>query len=178
VNTSEQAPRFEEIPSFGMESFGMNEDFDINAAFQEAVQGVASDTELALEEKVRRMGVIVSEGTSEVYRNFIDFRQMATQMQMMCNHDHALSQSMQGNDTLSSFMESNKSDDGHDHGDGLHSKDTHKDDEYETDPKTGKKTKKKRRHARSDSKRGTVNRQLGRQPSIENWFSKMFLRVR
>jgi hypothetical protein len=147
VNTLEQAPRFEEMPDFGMEAFGMSEDFDINAAFQEAIQGVASDTELALEEKVRRMEVIVSEGTSEVYRDFVDFRQMAAQMEMMCNHDHALNQSIQGNDTLSSFMDGNKADDGHNLGDSLHGKHNHKkdDDEYEIDPKTGKKTKKKKR---------------------------------
>ncbi len=142
MNTLEQAPRFEEMPDFGLEAFGMSEDFDINAAFQEAIQGVASDTELALEEKVRRMEVIVSEGTSEVYRDFVDFRQMAAQMEMMCSHDHAFNQSMQGNDTLSGFMDSHKADDGHGHGsDKTHN---HKDDdEYEIDPKTGKKKKKK-----------------------------------
>lgn len=142
MNTLEQTPRFEEIPDFGMETFGMSEDFDINAAFQEAIQGVASDSELALEEKVRRMEVIVSEGTSDVYRDFVDFRQMAAQMEMMCNHDHALNQSMQGSDTLLGFMDSHKADDGHNHGDSLNNKDNH---EYEIDPKTGKKTKKKKR---------------------------------
>lgn len=144
MNTLEQAPRFEEMPDFGM-GLDMGE-FDINAAFQEAIQGVASDTELALEEKVRRMEVIVSEGTSEVYRDFVDFRQMAAQMEMMCNHDHALNQSMQGSETLSGFMDSHKADDGHNHGDTLHGKHNHKDDdEYEIDPKTGKKSKKKKR---------------------------------
>lgn len=147
MNTLEHAPRFEEMPDFGMEAFGMSEDFDINAAFQEAIQGVASGTELALEEKVRRMEVIVSEGTSEVYRDFVDFRQMAVQMEMMCSHDHALNQSMQDNDTLSGFMDSHKADDGHGHGDSLYGKHNHKkdDDEHEIDPKTGKKSKKKKR---------------------------------
>lgn len=147
MNTLEQAPRFEEMPDFGMEVFGMSEDFDINAAFQEAIQSVASDTELALEEKVRRMEVIVSEGTSEVYRDFVDFRQMAAQMEMMCSHDHAFNQSMQGNDTISSFMDNHKADDGHNHADSLHGKHNNKkdDEEYEIDPKTGKKTKKKKR---------------------------------
>jgi hypothetical protein len=146
MNTLEQAPRFEEMPDFGMEAFGMSEDFDINAAFQEAIQGVVGDAELALEEKVRRMEVIVREGTSEVYRDFVDFRQMASQMEIMCNHDHALNLSLQGNDTLSGFMDSYKADDGHNHSGGLHSKHNHKknDDEYEIDPKTGKKTKKKK----------------------------------
>ena len=147
MNTLEQAPRSDEKPDFGMEAFGMSEDFDINAAFQEAIQGVASDAELALEEKVRRMEVIVSEGTSEVYRDFVDFRQVAAQMEMMCNHDHAFNQSIQGNDTLSGFMDTHKADDGHNHGDSLHGKRNHKedDDEYEVDPRTGKKTKKKKR---------------------------------
>lgn len=146
MNTLEQAPRLEEMPDFGMEAFGMSEGFDINAAFQEAMQGVASDTELALEEKVRRMEVIVSEGTSEVYRDFVDFRQMAAQMEMMCNHDHALNLSMQGNAMLSGFMDNHKADDdGHNHGDSLHGKHSHKDDdEYEIGPKRGKKTKKKK----------------------------------
>ena len=145
MNTLEQAPRFEEMPDFGME-LDMGE-FDINAAFQEAIQGVASDTELALEEKVRRMEVIVTEATSELYREFVDFRQMAAQMEMMCNHDHAFNQSIQGSGMLSGFMDSFKADEGHNHGDNLHGKHSHKkdDDEYEIDPKTGKKTKKKKR---------------------------------
>lgn len=131
-------------PDFGFEN--MAGEFDINAAFQEAIQGVATDKELALEEKVRRMETIVTTGSSEVYRDFVDFRSMAAQMEMMCNHDHALNQSMQGSDTLSSFMDSHNSDDGHNHADGSHDKHSHKDnDEYETDPKTGKKTKKKKR---------------------------------
>jgi len=146
VNTLEQAPRFEEIPDFGMEAFGMSEDFDINAAFQEAIKGVANDIELALDEKVRRMEVILSEGKSEVYREFVDFRQMAAQMEMMCNHDHSLNQSMQGNNTLSSFMDTHKADGGHDHGNSFSRERNNKDnDEYQVDPKTGKKTKKKKR---------------------------------
>ena len=147
MNTLEQAPRYEEMPDFGMEAFGMSEDFDINAAFQEAIAGVASDTELALEEKVRRMEVIVNEGTSEMYRDFVDFRQMAAQMEIMCSHDHTFSQSMRGNETLSGFVDSHKADDGHNHADSLHRKHNHKEDndEYEIDPKTGKKTKKMKR---------------------------------
>ncbi len=147
MNTLEQAPRFEEMPDFGMEAFGMSDNFDINAAFQEAILGVTSDAELALEEKVRRMEVIVSEGTSQVYRDFVDFRLMAAQMEMMCNHDHAFNQSMQASETLSGFMDSHKADDGHNHGDSLHGKHNQKkgDDEYEIDPKTGKKIIKKRR---------------------------------
>lgn len=148
MNTLEQAPRFEEIPDFDIVAFGINENFDINAAFQEAIQGVASNTELALEEKVRRMEVIVSEGTSEAYRDFVDFRQMAAQMEMMCSHDHAFNQASQGSETLHGFMDSHKEDDGHNHGDNLDNKHNHKkDDDYEIDPKTGKKTKKKKNNS-------------------------------
>lgn len=139
MNSLEQAPRFEEVPDFGME-LDMG-GFDINAAFQEAIQGIASDTELALEERVHRMEVILSEGESEMYRDFVDFRQIAAQMEMMCSHDHALNQSMESSDILSGFMDRHKANDGHDHG-----SDNHKDDsDDEIDPKTGKKTKKKRR---------------------------------
>lgn len=116
MSALEQAPRFEEVPDFGM-GLDMGE-FDINAAFQEAIQVVASDTELALEEKVRRMEVIISEGTSEVYRDFVSFGQMAAQMEMICNHDHELNQSMQGNDMHSSFLNSHRPDEGHGHHDG------------------------------------------------------------
>ena len=146
MNTLEQTPRFEEMPDFGMEAFGISDDFDINAAFQEAIAGVASDTELAMEEKVRRMEVIVSEGASEVYRDFVDFREMVAQMEMMCSHDHAYNLSSQASETLSDFMDSHKADDGHSHGDNLDNKHNLKeDDDSEIDPKTGKKTKKKKR---------------------------------
>ena len=139
--TGEQLkPRADE-PDFGMDF--MFEDFDINAAFQEAVAGVASDEELQLEEKVRRMEVIVSEGTSEIYREFVDFRQMAAQMEMLCTHDHAFSQLAQGSDTLSGFMDSHGPEDGHGHQEQDHKHE----EEYEIDPKTGKKTKKKKRRS-------------------------------
>lgn len=149
MNTLEQAPRYEEMPDFGMEAFGMSEDFDINAAFQEALQGVASDAELALEDKVRRMEFILSEGTSDVYRDFVDFRRMAAQMRLLCNDDHALNQSMQGNEALSSFLNKHKDDDGHNHGNSLlgkHNKhNSDEDDEEEsTESKNGKKSKRKR----------------------------------
>jgi hypothetical protein len=145
MNSLEQASRIEDMPEFGIE-FDMA-DFDINAAFQEAIVGVATDKELALDEKVRRMELIVNEGASEVYRGFVDFRAMAAQMEMVCNHDHALNQSLQGSETLSGFMDGHKGEDGHDHGSHLHGNHNHKeDDEYEIDPQTGKKTKKKKRH--------------------------------
>lgn len=145
MNTLEQAPRYEDMPDFGMQ-FGM-EDFDINAAFTEAINGVISDKELALDEKVRRMEVIVSEGMSEVYRNFVDFRQMAAQIQMMCNHDHTFNQSIKGSDTLSGLLDNHKKDDGHNHKDSKLDDHNHSDkeeDDDEIDPVTGKKKKKKK----------------------------------
>lgn len=146
MNAIERTQPYEDMPDFGMDAFGMHENFDINAAFQEAVQGIVSDAELALEEKVRRMEVIVSEGTNDLYRDFVDFSMMARQIDMMCSHDHAFGQSLQNSETLSGFMSNYKSDDGHNHSEELHSKHNRKDDdEYEIDPKTGKKTKKKKR---------------------------------
>ncbi|MGC1176437.1 MAG: hypothetical protein WA843_00025 [Candidatus Saccharimonadales bacterium] len=135
----------EQIPDFGMETFdigAMGADFDINVAFQEAMFGVATDKELVLEEKVRRMEVIIGESNSEVYRDFVDFRSMAAQMEMFCNHDHALNQATQGSETLNSFMSSHNDGDVHNHGES-HGKHNKKDDD-EIDRKTGKKKKKKR----------------------------------
>jgi len=111
--------------------FGDLAGFDINAAFQNAMTAVITDTELALDDKVQRIEVMVREGTSEVYRDFVDFRALAAQMELFCMHDQAFSDQAQGHGLLSEFM--------HDHAD--HDTD---DDEWEIDPKTGKKRKKKR----------------------------------
>ncbi len=145
MNSLEKMPLYQEFPSFDIEKFGTIAEFDINAAFLEAISSVVSDSELALEEKVRRMEVIVSESVSPVYNDFVDFRQMAAQMEMICNHDHSLSQSMLGSEAISGFMDSHKADNKHSHGDELHSEHNHDDDQYEIDPKTGKKIKKKKR---------------------------------
>lgn len=133
MNTLEQAPDFS--IDLGME------DFDLNMAFQDAMTSVATSNELALDDKIRRMEVIISEGTSDVYRDFVDLRMIAAQMEMFCNHDHALNHAMEANGLLSSFMGEHK-----EHGNHSH---THEDklkdnDETEIDPKTGKKKKKKR----------------------------------
>lgn len=140
MNSLEQETRFDEMPDFDL-GFDMD-GFDINTAFQEAMTGVVTDAELALEEKVRRMEVIVSEGSSDVYRDFVDFRMMATQIEMMCSHDHVLSQSLQNSTTLSGFMDSHKNDDGHNHSESLHDRLEHK-HEDEKDPKKSKKKKKR-----------------------------------
>lgn len=130
MNTFEQ-------PQLAEFDFGM-EDFDINAAFQEAMLDVITREETELEEKIRLMETIVTEGTSDVYRDFVDFRMMAAQMEMMCNHVHGLEESMRGSDVLNGFMQSNSEHDddhGHDH--------DHEDDD-DIDPKTGKKKKRRR----------------------------------
>lgn len=141
MSNFERAQQYPAMPEPDMEE--LIGSFDIDAAFQEAVTGIANDDELALDEKVRRMEVIVREGTSDVYRDFVNFRQIAAQMEMMCNHDHAFRQSMETSDTLTSFMSGHKYGDGHERGEASqYGKDY---DEYETDPITGKRRKKKKR---------------------------------
>lgn len=135
--------QFEQAPNSSMETFdfkALEIDFDINAAFQEAMFGVATDQELVLEEKVRRMEVIVTESSSQAYRDFVDFRSIAAQMEMFCNHDHALSQAAQNNVVLSSFTDGYKLDNEHSHG-TRYDKKTGKNNKI--DPKTGKKKKKR-----------------------------------
>ena len=122
--------------------FGMELDFDLNAAFQGAISGVASDAELALDEKVRRMEVIINEGNSDTYRDFVDFRQIASQMQMICSHDHALGQMMNANDSLSSILGKHDDNDGHNH--SSHSHDEDDDDDDDSDKKKKSKSLKKR----------------------------------
>lgn len=147
MKTIEQEPHFEQTPELAAQPFMGLDGFDFNAAFQEAMFGVASDAELELEEKVRRMEVIVSEGTSDVYREFVDFRQMAAQMEMMCNHNHALGQSVKANEALSDFMKVHLAHDGveHSHDDTAQAKHTHEDedDEYVIDPVTGRRRRKR-----------------------------------
>lgn len=102
----ESAPLVEGGSEFDLPA---GDSFDVNAAFQQAIQGVASSEELALDEKVRRMETIVAEGASELYREFVDFRAMAAQMEMLCRHDHTLNESIQSSEALSGFMNSYKS---------------------------------------------------------------------
>lgn len=105
----EQSPTAEFFDQFGME------DFDINAAFQGAVADVVTNQELALDEKVRRMESIVAEGSSELYRDFVDFSQLAQQMEMLCAHDHDLQSAFESSSSLSSLMNRNEQKHGHDH---------------------------------------------------------------
>lgn len=138
---AEYAPQLNDMSDFGMDLLA---GFDVNAAFQEAIYGVAQATELALEEKVRRMENIVSQGASELYRDFVDFRALAAQIEVLCSHDHAMGQSLLGSEMLSGFMAAYKADEEHEHTDPH--KHTPDDDEDETDPKNSKKTKKKKRY--------------------------------
>ena len=136
---------FEKQPKIPVEEnamFGMELDFDLNAAFQGAISGVASDAELALDEKVRRMEVIINEGNSDTYRDFVDFRQIASQMQMICSHDHALGQMMNANDSLSSILGKHDDNDGHNH--SSHSHDEDEDDDDDSDKKKKSKSSKRR----------------------------------
>ncbi|MCX6729789.1 MAG: hypothetical protein NTV95_04105 [Candidatus Saccharibacteria bacterium] len=121
--------------------FGMELDFDLNAAFQGAISGVASDAELALDEKVRRMESIINEGNSDTYRDFVDFRQIASQMQMICSHDHALGQMMNANDSLSSILGKHDDNDGHNHSSHSHDED---DDDDDNNKKKKSKSSKRR----------------------------------
>ena len=136
---------FEKQPKIPVEEnamFGMELEFDLNAAFQGAISGVASDAELALDEKVRRMEVIINEGNSDTYRDFVDFRQIASQMQMICSHDHALGQMMNANDSLSSILGKHDDNDGHNH--TSHSHDEDDDDDDDSDKKKKSKSSKRR----------------------------------
>jgi hypothetical protein len=137
-------PEPEGQPVFNIELFSGGGEFDMNAAFQDAMQGVATDAELTLDEKVQRMEVIVSEGTSDVYRDFVDFQQMAAQMEMFCNHDEVLGQAARESDTLFGFMSSYASDALHDHDHHDHNEEKVSKKDEEIDPRTGKKKKKKR----------------------------------
>lgn len=78
--------------------------FDLDEAFQGAMSDVANDFEASLDDKIRRMENIVTEGSSEIYRDFVDFRVLASQIQMMCGHNHEMNASIQTNEVLSGFM--------------------------------------------------------------------------
>lgn len=127
------------------------DDFDFNAAFQEALYGVMSDKELALEEKVKRMEFIVTEGTSHIYKEFIDFRAMAAQIQMVCNHDHAMKDFLSNSDVLSGLVnggneKSFDKDHKHDHDHDSKKIDTDDIDEEDDDDEDDEsKTKKKKK---------------------------------
>ena len=142
------ALEFEKQPKVLVEEnamFGMELDFDLNAAFQGAISGIASDADLALDEKVRRMEVIINEGNSDTYRDFVDFRQIASQMQMICSHDHALGQMMNANDSLSSILGKHDDNDGHNHSSHTHHEEEEENDDDDDDNNKKKKSKSSKR---------------------------------
>lgn len=119
-------------------------DFDLNAAFQNALSDVVTDEELALDEKVMRMETIIAEGSSEVYQDFVDMRAIAAQMEMFCAHDHALNDALGGSEFIGGLL-SEHADDGHDHAGHEYSHNNDDDTEEEDDKKSKKKKRKKRR---------------------------------
>lgn len=98
---------------------------DINQAFHEAAHGVITDQEIALNEKVARVENILEEASSDFYREFVDLRSMAAQIEMFCNQDHGLENALSASETVSNFMkdtlEKNNSNP------GIQEKDTKKD---------------------------------------------------
>ncbi len=113
-------------------------DFDVNEAFQAAASDVMSSEELELDEKIIKMESIITEADSDFYREMVDFQALAAQMQMFCNHDHSLAESMMNNETIFGFMEKANS---HEHG----PHDGHNHDHEDDDEKDGKKKKKKKK---------------------------------
>lgn len=122
--------------------FGLD-DFDINAAFQDALTGVATAEDLANDEKVVCMEVLIAEGTSEAYRDFVDMRAMAAQIEMICNHDHALNEAMGGSESLMGFRDEHTAEDGHTH--SHEHKPNEDDDDDDEEDKNGKKKKGRRK---------------------------------
>ena len=128
--------------SVNLDSLFEEMDFDVNEAFQIAASNVLSDGELELNEKIGRMETIITEADSDFYREMVDFQALAAQMQMFCNHDHSLAQSMMNNETIFGFMEN-----AHNHNDhGAHTAHDHdhKDDSEKDDKEKKKKNNKKR----------------------------------
>jgi hypothetical protein len=112
--------------------------FDADEAFQGALLDVMSDEALALNEKVRRTEFILEEASSPAYRDFVDFRSMAAQIEDCSQHNHSLNQALRANESVSSFM------DAHDHRDEStsHNHSSSNKSENNKDEKNKKKKKK------------------------------------
>jgi hypothetical protein len=78
---------------------------DINRAFHEAAEGVMTNEEMALDDKVARMEHIIQEASSDFYQEFVDLRSMAAQIEMFCNHDHSIQDALQGSEQIGAFMD-------------------------------------------------------------------------
>lgn len=90
---------------------------DINQAFHEAAHGVMTDKEMALNEKVARIEHIIQEADSDFYREFVDLRSMAAQIEMMCEHDHSLQAALHKSEAATSFIDQHTENSRQDHND-------------------------------------------------------------
>ena len=79
--------------------------FDVNEAITNAVSGIATDEELALSDKVAQIEAIIEEGeANEEFREFVDFKALVAEMEMICTHDHSLEAAFGQSETISNFM--------------------------------------------------------------------------
>lgn len=145
IESIEYLPYSESNPATSKLDFGMC-GFDIASAFKGAVDDIAKNKQLELDEQVRRIENMLMEGSSDQYRDFVDFRTLASQIRMACNHNHALMQMMQGSERISDFMGNHGVDVGHGHNDGHFSKLGQGNSGEFVDPITRKKAKRKQRH--------------------------------
>lgn len=98
-------------PTASLESiFGNMEGFDVQAAFTEAIDGVASDEALALEEKVARVSNIIQQADSEEFKEFVDMCELAAQIEFICDHDHSLGDLFAEDETVGSLLETFRED--------------------------------------------------------------------
>lgn len=88
----------------------LEQELDLDAAFQGAMNDVLSDEALRLEEQVEAMEAIILEANSELYYDLVDFQAMATQIEFYCNHNHELEHMLHENETMGSFLDENSSD--------------------------------------------------------------------
>lgn len=131
--------------SLEFDPFALDISFDINAAFQEAAADVLSDEALELEERVSRVQTILSEAQSDTYEAFVDFRMLATQVEMFCNHDHAFRESFSQNSPKETFSHQLDAHRDHHHDHALESKGIKKQNDKKESKKKEDRKKKKRK---------------------------------
>lgn len=132
-------------PSF--DSFAFT--FDIDAAFQEATTGILNDEVMHLEEKIQRVESLLMDASSEAYQSFVDFRSLASQIEMFCSHDHLFNEIASQNPTISGFIDSSR-----DHHDHTHNHSSSKNEhDSKSKSKISKKKKKPKKQAKNNVKR-------------------------
>jgi|GEM_PF-6262811 len=89
--------------------------FNLNAAFQSALADIVEDEALMLEQKVQRIEAVITESASDLYREFVDFRALAAQVELFCTHDHGLRQAVTSSEVLSGFLGGHADHDEHEH---------------------------------------------------------------